>query len=47
MIVYSAGPNGTLETGNGATRKGDDDASGVEDGTEDWDSSDDLLWKFR
>lgn len=47
MIIYSAGPNGTLETDDGAVNIGDTNGNGTEDGTEDWGSSDDMLWKFR
>jgi len=48
MIIYSAGPNGTLETGKGATLVGDADADGdVVEAEGDYPNSDDLLYKFR
>lgn len=43
MIIYSAGPNGKLETGGKATIKGDANA----DGTVEYPNSDDILYKFR
>jgi len=43
MIIYSAGPNGKLETGYKATIPGDANA----DGTVDNPNSDDILYKFR
>ena len=43
MVIYSAGPDGTLQTGAGATIVGDKDG----DGDSDYTSSDDLIWKFR
>ncbi|MDD3725963.1 MAG: type II secretion system protein [Candidatus Ratteibacteria bacterium] len=47
MIIYSAGPNGKMETGAGAVDKGDANADGSEDSSEDWDASDDILYQFR
>ncbi len=46
MIIYSAGPNGTLETGAGAIVVGDADENGDGSSIENPDS-DDLLYKFR
>ena len=46
MIIYSAGPNGTLETGAGAIVAGDADENGDGSFIENPDS-DDLLYKFR
>jgi len=43
MVIYSAGPNGRLETGAGAVVVGDAD----NDGDIDFPDSDDLLWQFR
>lgn len=42
MVIYSAGPNGKLETAEGATLAGDIDVDGDVDV-----ASDDMLWKFR
>jgi len=48
MIIYSAGPDGTLQTGAGATLVGDADADGdVVEAEGDYPNSDDLLYKFR
>ena len=43
MIIYSAGPNGKLETGYKSTIIGDTN----NDGTAEYPNSDDLLYKFR
>ena len=43
MIIYSAGPDGTLQTGAGAIFAGDATANGTIDHVD----SDDLLYKFR
>lgn len=45
MIIYSAGPNGKLETGGKATIKGNADADA--NGTVEYPNSDDILYKFR
>ncbi len=43
MIIYSAGPNGTIETAAGSSLVGDTDGNG----TVDIQNCDDLLYKFR
>jgi prepilin-type N-terminal cleavage/methylation domain-containing protein len=43
MIIYSAGPDGKLQTGAGATIAGDKN----NDGTVDYENSDDLIYNFR
>lgn len=43
MVIYSAGPDGKMQTGGRATVKGDSDG----DGDVDYDASDDILYKFR
>ena len=43
MIIYSAGPNGKMETAGGATIAGDSDR----DGNVNYPNSDDILYAFR
>ncbi len=43
MIIYSAGPDGVLQTGGRATKVGDANA----DGTVEYTTSDDIIYKFR
>jgi len=47
MVIYSAGPNGKLETGDGAVLVGDANADGDTDDVGDDPNSDGLLWQFR
>ena len=47
MIIYSAGPDGTFQTGAKATLVGDANADGDTTDTDDCPYSDDLLYKFR
>jgi len=43
MIIYSAGPDGKIQTGEGATLAGDANA----DGTVDYSQCDDIVYQFR
>lgn len=47
MVIYSAGPNGIMETGYGAILIGDYNANGDLNDSDDDPDSDDLLYKFR
>ena len=47
MVIYSAGPDGKLQTGCGAVDVGDANANGIIDTGEAGSGSDDLLYKFR
>ena len=48
MIIYSAGPDGVLQTEEGAIKVGDKEGPGDTGyGIVDYDNSDDILYKFR